>query len=239
MSESRVIIVAAGDGSRWNNYRGTPKHLTVVEKEVLLERTCKQFLKYTSDVCIIGRDKRYEVKGATLYIPSGSNTNYKDANKFMCTQALWNKNGRTVIVFGDVYFTNDAVKTIMKSDGEYKWFLRREESKISGARWKEIFAFAFNASMINNLTQTLLLLISRDQVQKQAGWALYKAMSGDRFLTFSSTHHHVHIDDWTEDFDFPEDLEIWEEHRKLAKEDAKAKAKTKKTTADSALSSKK
>ena len=216
MKNDRVIIVAAGDGSRWNNYRETPKHLTVVEKEVLIQRTCKQFLKYTADIYVIGLDERYKVDGTVLYIPSGSNTNYKDANKFMCTQPLWNRDGRTIIVFGDVYFTNDAVKTIMNSDGEYKWFLRREESKISGARWKEIFAFAFNPSMINNVTQTLLLLISRDQVQNHAGWALYKAMTGDRFIAFNNQHH-VHIDDWTEDFDYPEDLEIWEEHRKLAK----------------------
>lgn len=237
MSEPRVIVVAAGDGSRWNNHRNVPKHLVTIENEVLLQRTCKQFLKYTSDVRVIGLDQRYNVEGTTLYVPSGMNTNYKDANKFMCTQTLWNRDGRTIIVFGDVYFTNDAVKTIMKSDGEYKWFLRREESKISGARWKEIFAFAFNASMIKNVTQTLMLLISRDQVQKQAGWALYKAMTGDRFTAFEN-HHHVHIDDWTEDFDYPEDLEIWEEHRKLAKAEKKA-SKTKSALVTSGDKSKK
>lgn len=223
---TRVVIIAAGDGSRWGNYRDTPKHLVTIEKEVLLERTCKQFLKHTDDVCVIGLDQRYAVKDTTLYVPSNVNTNYKDANKFMCSQNLWNKHGRTVLVFGDVYFTNDAVKTIMSTPGEFKWFLRREESEISGARWKEIFAFAFDAVMINNITQSLLLLISRDQVQKQAGWALYKAMISTPYGDIFANHHHVHIDDWTEDFDFPEDLEIWEEHRKLAKQE-KAKQKQK------------
>jgi hypothetical protein len=214
---TRVIILAAGDGTRWGNYRDTPKHLVTVEKEVLLQRTVKQFLKYTDDVCIIGLDDRYNVEGATLYIPKGINTNYKDANKFMCSQTLWNKNGRTVLVFGDVYFTNDAVKTIMKTTGEFKWFLRKDASEFSGARWKEIFALAFDATMINNITQTILMLISRDQVKTQAGWALYSTMTGDRIPRSFVNHHHVNIDDWTEDFDYPEDLQIWEEHRALAK----------------------
>ena len=224
MTGSRVIVIAAGDGTRWGDYRGTPKHLVTIEKEILLQRTVKQFLKYTDDICIIGLDERYNVEGATLYIPKGINTNYKDANKYMCSQTLWNKTGRTVLVFGDVYYTNDAVKTIMKTQGEFKWFLRKEGSALSGARWKEIFAFAFDAHMINNITQTLLMLISRDQVKTQAGWAMYKAMTGDRYAAAFDNHHHVHIDDWTEDFDFPEDLQIWEEHRALAKT-AKTKQK--------------
>ncbi len=46
----RVIIAAAGSGVRWGNFRGTPKHLAIVEGEVLLERTVKQFLKYFNQV---------------------------------------------------------------------------------------------------------------------------------------------------------------------------------------------
>ena len=216
-STVRVVIIAGGSGTRWGEYRDTPKHLLTIEKEVLLHRTCKQFLKYTADVCVIGLDKRYIVENTKLYL-SGSNTNHKDASKFMCSQNLWNKKGRTVLVFGDVYFTNDAVEAIMTTPGAFKWFLRKEESKVSGARWKEIFAFAFDASMINSITQHLLSLISLDQVQRQAGWALYKRMTGDRFADPFANPHYVNIDDWTEDFDFPEDLQIWEEHRRAAKQ---------------------
>jgi 2-C-methyl-D-erythritol 4-phosphate cytidylyltransferase len=37
-----VFILAAGDGTRWNNYRGAPKHRLVIEEEVLIERTSGQ-----------------------------------------------------------------------------------------------------------------------------------------------------------------------------------------------------
>ena len=113
MSATRVIILAAGDGSRWGDFRGTPKHLTKVEGKVLLERTAKQFLKYTDDVCIVGADDRYKVDGTSLYIIKAPNTYWKDAAKFLSSQNLWKHDGRTVLVFGDVYFTSEAVKTIM------------------------------------------------------------------------------------------------------------------------------
>jgi choline kinase len=141
-----VIIIAAGEGSRWGNYRDTPKHLTVVEKEVLLHRTCSQFLKYTDDVCVIGADERYAVENTSLYIIKTQNTHWGDAAKFMSSKHLWSQNSRTVLVFGDVYFTNDAVKKIMTDKDPFKFFLRKDKNEETGARWKEIFALTFDAS---------------------------------------------------------------------------------------------
>lgn len=211
---TRVIILAAGSGSRWNNFRGTPKHLAIVEKEVLLERTAKQFLKYTDDVCVVGADERYKVDETSLYIIKSPNTNWKDAAKFMSSKNLWLRDGRTVLVFGDVYFTPDAVKKIMSNKDEWKWFLRSDASELTGCTWKEIFGFAFNGSMVNNISQQLLRLVSLGQTEKQAGWALYKSMIGNTANGLFNNPHFEEIDDWTEDFDFPEDLERWEENRK-------------------------
>lgn len=211
---TRVIILAAGSGSRWNNFRGTPKHLAIIEKEILLERTVQQFLKYTDDVCVVGADESYKVDGAALYVVKSPNTNWKDGAKFMSSKNLWLREGRTVLAFGDVYFTNDAVKKIMLNKDEWKWFLRSSGSELTGCAWKEIFAFSFNGSMINQITQHVLHLISLNRVEKQAGWELYKTMLGSTTNGLFNNSHFVEINDWTEDFDFPNDLEKWEENRK-------------------------
>lgn len=210
----RVIIAAAGSEARWGNFRGTQKHLAVVEGEVLLERTVKQFLKYTDDVCIIGTDDNYKVDGASLYVVKSPNTNWKDGAKFMSSSGLWLRQGRTIIVFGDVYFTNDAVKTIMTSSQEWVWFLRTGESELTGCKRKEIFAFGFNGSMTNTVTQRIMQLISLDQMQTQAGWVLYRSMVGPTANGLFNNSHFIEINDWTEDFDFSEDLVTWEERRK-------------------------
>lgn len=217
MAKTRVIILAAGDSARWGNYRGTPKHLTKIEGKTLLERTCSQFLKYTDDVCVIGANEDYKVEGTSLYAIKAQNTHWKDAAKFLSSQNLWLRDGRTVLVFGDVYFTSEAVKTIMKDKDSFKFFLRTGPSELSGARWKEIFALSFDQTMAPKINQNLLYLVSMNQAQKQAGWALYKYMIGPAPSGLFSNSHFVEINDWTEDFDFPEDLEIWEEHRKKSR----------------------
>lgn len=211
---TRVIIIAAGDGTRWGNYRGTPKHLAVVEKEVLLERTCKQFLKYTDDVCVVGLDERYKIDGTSLYTIKTQNTHWGDAAKFMSSKNLWLPNGRTVLVFGDVYFTNDAVRKIMKNNDPFKFFLRKDANEETGARWKEIFALSFDERSVRYIGERLLHMISRGAPQRQAGWALYKEIVQANVVDLFNNSHFVEINDWTEDFDFPDDLERWEECRK-------------------------
>jgi hypothetical protein len=217
VAKTRVIILAAGDGTRWGDYRGTPKHLAKVEGKTLLERTCSQFLKYADDVCVIGLDNRYQVEGTSLYVIKAQNTHWKDASKFLSSKNLWLHDGRTVLVFGDVYFTSEAVKTIMKEKDSFKFFLRTGPNEETGARWKEIFALSFDQTMAPKIGQNLLYLTSMGQVDIQAGWALYRYMIGPAPSGMFENSHFVEINDWTEDFDFPEDLEIWEEHRKKSR----------------------
>jgi hypothetical protein len=217
MAKPRVIILAAGSGERWDNFRGTPKHLTKVEGKVLLERTCKQFLKYTDDVCVIGLDERYQVDGTSLYVVRSNNTNWGDASKFLSSKNMWLHDSRTVLVFGDVYFTSEAVKTIMADKDPFKFFLRTGPNEETGARWKEIFALSFDQTMAPPIGQNLLYLTSMGQAKRQAGWALYRYMIGSAPSGLFDNQHFIEINDWTEDFDFPEDLEIWEEHRKKSR----------------------
>ena len=222
MKKTRVVILAAGSAERWKNYRGTPKHLAVVEKEVLLHRTCRQFLRYTSDVCVVGADQRYAVDGTSLYVIKSPNTHWKDAAKFLSSQNLWLRDGRTVLVFGDVYFTPAAVKTIMSNDDEFKFFLRTGPNEETGARWKEIFALSFQGAMTPTIQRNLMHLVSSGAVGTQAGWALYRHMTGPSPAGMFSNQHFVEINDWTEDFDFPEDLEIWEAAREKRNKKSKS-----------------
>lgn len=229
----RVIILAGGNSTRWNNFRGTPKHLVTVEGKVLLERTVKQFLKYTDDVNVIGVDDRYKIDGASLYVVRAPNTQWKDAAKFLSSKNLWKHDGRTVLVFGDVYFTSDAVRKIMTNRDGFKFFLRSGASSFTGCEWKEIFALSFNEEYARKIGQSVLYLVSMGQVEKQAGWALYKYMIGPAPSGLFNNPHFVEIDDWTEDFDFPEDLEKWEKMRKNARKPAVSGEKESKTAENS------
>lgn len=211
---SRVFILAAGEGSRWGNYRDTPKHKLVIEGEVLIERTVKQFLKYTDDVVVVGSDKSYEVEGARCYIPP-YHPRWRDMAKLYCTKDIWVED-RNVMVFGDVYFTDEAVKTIMTDTEDWRFYLRKGGSTITGKPWREIFGLAFNGSKNEMMQSAMESVIRRAIAFKAGGWHLYRTLiaehiGGDIF----ENSCHINIDDWTEDFDFPIDLDRWQERRVL------------------------
>ena len=55
--KDKLIIIAAGEGSRWNNYKNTPKHLIKINGETLLERQVRLFPEF--DVTIVTSREDY------------------------------------------------------------------------------------------------------------------------------------------------------------------------------------
>jgi hypothetical protein len=209
---TRVLILAAGDATRWQNHRGTPKHRLIIEDEVLIERTAKQFLKYTNDVVTVVQKNAHQVEGCSMYVP-GQSRNLKDMAKFMSSQTIWSDD-RTVLVFGDVYFTDEAVETIMSDTQQWRFYLRKEASEITGKPWREIFGISFDASFNKDMNTAILRVVSKNTAFSAGGWHLLMELlrTEDRDKLFT-TDDHINIDDWTEDFDFPKDLDTWEEKR--------------------------
>jgi hypothetical protein len=205
----KVLIVAAGEGRRWDNYRNVPKHLVEVEGQVLLHRTYEQFKRYTDNIVIVSTDPRYAI-GQT-YTPLVGD--FFDFGKIYSSYPIWDED-RTVIVFGDVYFTDEAVNTIMSNEDDFKFFLRKDKSSYTGKNHKEIFALAFSGGMNQRIKSAIETLIDRKQGGAGA-WRLYLHLHGldNAKSGFYNTDGYVHIDDWTEDFDYPNDLIKWEKMR--------------------------
>jgi molybdopterin-guanine dinucleotide biosynthesis protein A len=209
----RVIIAAAGEGERWNNYRNTPKHLATIEDEVILNRIVKQFSRYTDDIIIIGKDERYKVEGTTLFSPQEGD--WYDFAKIYSSNQLWSDT-RTVIVFGDVYFTDDAVDKIMTDQNEYRFFLRKGPSKYTGKGHKEIFAIAFSGGMNQKIKTYIQELVDKKQTGAGA-WRLYLHMHNIQntrnIEECFKAGGYTEINDWTDDFDKAQDILKWEKMR--------------------------
>lgn len=202
--------MAAGDGRRWGNYKGTPKHLIEIDGEVLLHRTVKQFAKY-SDVTVVCKsdcDDLYNVPGSSTWSPPEEHE-WGEFAKYYCTHELW-KDDPVYIVFGDVYFTDDAVEKIMTSDKELGFPLRPTGSERIKGR-PEIFGVFFRKTAQQLLTSAMDKLI-RGKVPPPAGWRIYRHLVRPNY---DRNELQVIIDDLTTDFDFPEDLDNWELGRHL------------------------
>ena len=199
-----VFILAAGSGTRWNNYRGAPKHRLVIEGEVLIERTYRQFSKYADKVIIVANENDYF---AQTYIPP-ENKSWRDIAKFYSSRDIWTE-GKNILVFADVYFTDDAVERIMNDPYGLSFYLRSKGSHLTKKLWKEIWGIGFEGSSIPILESAILKIIESKENYSAGGWRLHDQLTQDK-QRFNS----VEIDDWTEDFDFPADIDTWENRRK-------------------------
>ena len=214
MKNLKVIILAAGDGFRWRNYTGVPKHQVVVEGEILIERTAKQFLKYTNDVTIVATDDSSRVEGCSLYIPELNRKN-KELDKFLSSKNLWSEH-KTILVFGDVYFTDEAIDKIITNDTEWSFYLRKGQSQLTGKAYGEVFALSFESSFNDKMTKAL------DEVgpdtSSPGAWSvlihLLKLNTTNDIFRTKSNYGYTIVDDWTDDFDYPEDFDLWNRNRK-------------------------
>jgi len=213
----RAIIIAAGEGSRWGEYLGIPKHLAEVEGEPVLYRTVR-LLKQNgvSEIIIVGpMDLRYKLDDVNLFVPV-KHPEYADADKFLSSEILWNTNGRTITLFGDVFFSEEAITKIISCNREtWTVFGRQFGSFFTGTKYGEIFAHSFFPKDIAKHKECLEILVnavkSKD-AKKGSGWEHYKVMQGVRGRDIRRSKimiddNFIEINDWTEDFDFPEDYD--------------------------------
>src|SRR3972149_2869907 len=103
--KNNIIIVAGGDGTRWNNYLGVKKHKVKIDGEELINRTCRLF-------------------NSSTIIEEKYNETNTEVDKLLATKKYWKD--RTIILFGDVYFTEDAIKKILENQEHSLVFFERK-----------------------------------------------------------------------------------------------------------------
>jgi len=221
----KAIIICAGEGTRWGDYLGVPKHLIVIEGETLIERSVRLLRENgVTDISVVVKEKdpRYEVEGSVQYIAKLNQEENADADKFLSSKELWNKEGRTIVFYGDCYFTEEAMKQIVSFDKrEWTLFCRPNGSRITGAKWGECFAQSFYPEDLQRHEASLhyvAQLYLNKVITRCGGWEHYRAMVGKVMYGVEKPHvmttNYVEIDDWTDDFDLPEDYEKWVFNRK-------------------------
>lgn len=208
-----VIIIADGQATRWNNYMGIPKHMAPVDGESIIRRTSRLFREYgASRIYIVGP---YKAPGARTMPAHHDYEAFADADKFMSSRYLWDPNARTIIAYGDVFFTEDAIKSIMQyKSTDWTLFGRFGPSEITGGKFAEIFAISVYPPGYNEMEAALretARLYKHKVINRCGGWELYRVMNG---LVGEEVRHrspqpklgrHFEIDDWCDDFDKPED----------------------------------
>lgn len=212
----RAIIIAAGEATRWNNYLGVAKHFIEIDGEKLIHRTVRLLKENgVDDIHIVANTNDYSINGANLYKPKHTKRN-DGVDKFLNSQDLWLDNGRTIVLYGDVYFTDEAMKTICEyNHRDWTLFARPYGSNVTGTPWGECFAQTFYEDHIPEHLRNLekaVNLYQQKKIMKPSGWQHYRFMIGvpDHLV---DRHWYgdrmIRIDDETDDFDTKEDYISW------------------------------
>lgn len=183
--------MCSGNGTRWNNYKGVPKHLIEINGETLLERTTRLLKENNiNDYIITSSDERYKKYGKTI------NQSYNDCevDRFEETN-----DDEICYLYGDVYYTNNAIKTIVNTP--------TDEILFFGSNW-EIFAIKIvNKKLFMEHKNRVKDLFLKGKINRCIGWEVYRSLHNIPFNEHIINDRYVKILDGTDDIDFPEDYE--------------------------------
>jgi hypothetical protein len=195
-------------------YWGTSyKQLVEVNGEKILHRAVRLLKENgVDDIWITSHNPVHEVDGTKRYEPPH---NEYEIDKFYSPVHLWNKKGGyTLFVYGDVFFTEEAMKRIVATDTkDFLFFGRFHWSHFTG-HGGEIFAIKVKD---HSFFQECCLWIRNNYIATKGhvrcgAWELYRCMNGivDERISYHSPYSHfVGIDDFTDDFDTPGHFENW------------------------------
>lgn len=212
MVKPRVIILADGLGTRWTLAK--PKHMAVVDGEAILLRTVRQLVERDlADLWLTSRLDMYDVLRPFIqrYVPID---NRFKLDQFYACREIWAGHDDVVYLYGDVRFSDAAMDTIFKTvPKDFAYFQRTHGSVITGKPWKEGFAmrvcdtptFEHALKSIRVELESGRIRVAEHQVQ---GYLEGRGMG----VFMGIGPHGVEIDDETDDFDFPPDVQIWTQH---------------------------
>lgn len=212
MNQPRIIIVAAGNSKRWNDYGGIPKHLVPIENVPLIHRTINQLMQAgMTDLVLVAYDDRY---GTCRLVVTKPTESILPDTGIGHSYAHWCYTGRTIVIFGDVVFSNEAISILLKEhpSNDVMWYGRLGASTTTGHAWKEMFAMSFWPTNIPALLRRIEIvrtLKEKDKKMMGAAWPLHSLQAFGSAGRWERSKWLIEIDDLTDDMDTPDDYAEW------------------------------
>ena len=200
----KYIIMCGGKYKQFKK----PKHLSVVKGEVLIERTIRLLKENgVKDINISTNNPAFDY----LDIPklkhdNNFETDMKQAKGYWL-DAFYPTTEPTTYIFGDVWFTDEAIKKIVnyQTDSNVLFgtsIARNEEHQ----NWGEPFAYIVNdtETFFKGIKDVKKLFDEGKTIRHPIVWELYRYLHGLDINIQRITDDYVDIDDGTIDIDYPE-----------------------------------
>lgn len=214
----RTPVLLLADGRSKDHHIDSP-YLEKFQGVPLIVRTIRQFTGRGHPVIVVTR--RADVKevtrsqrGISFWEPTLDYSEY--GGVAMIPKALdraWAR--QTLVVFGDVYFTDKAVEIISEPTKDWYVYGRSTNNVWTGTQWAEWFAFSTHWGVRRQMRMAAKLVIQAYKEgthHRATPWEWYYEMEGMPWLIRNPMHvetgpHWVEINDLTDDIDYKEDAD--------------------------------
>lgn len=185
--------MADGKGSRWNNYMGHGKHDIRIGGETLLERTARLVHEYDSsaEVIITSHDRSLNIDGTVRYEPKN---NVLEIDRF--TAELIGDD--MCFLYGDVYYSEEAVKAVVESAGKQPLLFVGSEKSICAVLVKD-------GALFKALYEKVRSLFLDGKIAECKGWQVYHLYAGLPLEGREIDGGYLITDSFTRDFNSPDD----------------------------------
>jgi hypothetical protein len=195
-----------------------PRQLSKIGNETIVERTIRQLKENDiKDIIVTSHDKRFDNLEAERYEPKSNS--YKGAEQKGCWIDAFTVELITepiVFLFGDVFYSNDVIKTIVESEtddvlffctdiskGKDKRYIKEHDEPL-GYKIVNIERFKEHQSRIRDLYYS-------GKIERAIAWELYRSLNNLPLDQHKLTQNYIGINDITCDIDNVEDVKLIEE----------------------------
>lgn len=201
---SKYILMCGGKYKQFKK----PKHLSIINGEVLIERTIRLLKENgVKDIYISTNNSAFDY----LDIPklkhdNNFETDMKHAKGYWL-DAFYPTTEPTTYIFGDVWFTDEAIKTIVnyKTNKNVLFGTSIARNK-EHQNWGEPFTYIVNdtETFFKGIKEVKKLYDEGKTIRHPIVWELYRYLHGLDINIQRITDDYVDIDDGTIDIDYPE-----------------------------------
>ena len=201
------ILMCGGKYRKWQ----TPRHLTEIDGEKLVARTIRQLKENgVEDIAISSDTPLFDEFGVPRLVHNNSYdaNGYNDFTGYWC-DAFYPTEEPVCYIFGDVVFSDEAVKTIVETETDSIEFFASAPPFSPLYLKHSAEPFALKVVDTEHLKTSIAKLKQLDAwkvfARKPIMWELWQVIKGTPINIIDYTNYTV-INDYTCDIDDPEDI---------------------------------
>lgn len=197
----KIIILC---GSNHSQINGVPRQLVTINGERVLDRTIRLLREYgANDISITATDPAFDDVDA-------DKIRYIQDDPKVWVNCFYLVNEPVIYIFGDVYFSPDALRTILLTNtNSVEFFASAPPFAVEYFKpWAEPFAFkVFDWGYFHRCIAQVKTYLSEGRFHRDPiAWETWQVIKGTE-LNRIDYHNYTAINDYTTDIDEPLDIE--------------------------------